>query len=151
VALTWQRIDAADNAVLKRVSGGLTRPLAFASGASALVLAFLYVTFETRVLVNGPDMSFDVITEAENYAYSAVWLVFGIALLAGGLLSGSRALRLASALVLLIAVAKVFLFDLRGLEGVWRALSFMGLGVVLIGIGLVYQRLLFGAGRREGA
>ena len=32
------------------------------------------------------------------------------------------------------------------LEGAWRALSFIGLGAVLIGIGLVYQRLLFGKG-----
>jgi uncharacterized membrane protein len=37
----------------------------------------------------------------------------------------------------------VFLFDLSGLEGLWRALSFISLGLVLIGIGLVYQRLLF--------
>ena len=49
--------------------------------------------------------------------------------------------------MLLLTVAKVFLFDLSGLEGVWRALSFIGLGLVLIGIGLVYQRLLFGTGR----
>jgi uncharacterized membrane protein len=29
------------------------------------------------------------------------------------------------------------------LEGVFRALSFIGLGVVLVGIALLYQRLLF--------
>jgi uncharacterized membrane protein len=44
----------------------------------------------------------------------------------------------------MLAVAKVFLLDMGDLEGVWRALSFIGLGAVLIGIGLVYQRLLFG-------
>lgn len=37
----------------------------------------------------------------------------------------------------------MFLFDLAGLEGILRALSFIGLGVVLIGIGLVYQKLVF--------
>ncbi len=31
----------------------------------------------------------------------------------------------------------------RGLEGVLRALSFIGLGVALIAIGLVYQKLVF--------
>jgi len=30
-----------------------------------------------------------------------------------------------------------------GLTGVWRALSFIGLGLVLVGIGYLYQRLLF--------
>jgi uncharacterized membrane protein len=37
----------------------------------------------------------------------------------------------------------VFLIDMAGLTGVWRALSFIGLGLVLVGIGYLYQRLLF--------
>jgi uncharacterized membrane protein len=41
-------------------------------------------------------------------------------------------------------VFKVFIFDLAGITGLWRALSFIGLGIVLIGIGLAYQHLLFG-------
>jgi uncharacterized membrane protein len=43
-----------------------------------------------------------------------------------------------------LTVLKVFLIDLAGLEGVLRALSFLGLGAALIGIGLVYQKLVFG-------
>ena len=42
-----------------------------------------------------------------------------------------------------LTVLKVFLIDLAGLEGVLRALSFLGLGAALIGIGLVYQKLVF--------
>jgi uncharacterized membrane protein len=42
-----------------------------------------------------------------------------------------------------LAAGKIFLFDIAGLTGLGRAFSFIGLGVVLIGIGLVYQRLLF--------
>ncbi|MBL0921081.1 MAG: DUF2339 domain-containing protein, partial [Phycisphaerales bacterium] len=55
----------------------------------------------------------------------------------------SKAVRLASAAVMLATIAKVFFIDLGGLTGVWRALSFIGLGIVLVGIGLLYQRLLF--------
>jgi uncharacterized membrane protein len=36
----------------------------------------------------------------------------------------------------------VFVVDLSSLEGLMRALSFIGLGLTLIGIALVYQRLL---------
>jgi uncharacterized membrane protein len=32
---------------------------------------------------------------------------------------------------------------MSGLTGVFRALSFIGLGLVLVGIGWLYQRLLF--------
>jgi uncharacterized membrane protein len=43
----------------------------------------------------------------------------------------------------LAAALKIFLYDLSDLEGLMRALTFIGLGVVLIGIGLVYQKLVF--------
>ena len=32
---------------------------------------------------------------------------------------------------------------MRGLTGIWQSLSFLGLGAVLLGIGWLYQRLLF--------
>jgi uncharacterized membrane protein len=35
---------------------------------------------------------------------------------------------------------------MAGLTGILRALSFIGLGAVLVGIGWLYQRLLFPAG-----
>ena len=38
---------------------------------------------------------------------------------------------------------KAFLFDMSNLTGVYRALSFMGLGLVLVAIGWLYQRILF--------
>ena len=68
--------------------------------------------------------------------------MFGIALLAFGVWRQSQHLRLASAAFVLLAIAKAFLFDMSGLEGIWRALSFIGLGIVLMGIGLFYQRVL---------
>jgi uncharacterized membrane protein len=49
---------------------------------------------------------------------------------------------LASAGYIIAAVIKVFLVDLSNLEGVMQALSFIGLGLTLVGIGLAYQRLL---------
>jgi uncharacterized membrane protein len=64
-------------------------------------------------------------------------------LLVAGMLLRSQQARLASAAVILITVAKVFVVDMSGLEGVWRALSFIGLRLVLVGIGWLYQRLLF--------
>ncbi len=51
--------------------------------------------------------------------------------------------RIASAIFIVLSVVKVFLFDLAGLDGILRALSFIGLGGVLVGIGLVYQKYVF--------
>ncbi|SHG49853.1 Uncharacterized membrane protein [Kaistia soli DSM 19436] len=130
-------------------SGAVRRWLRLATGLVALGLAFGGVSLEIRFLyATSPDLTAGIISSAESYTYSAVWLVLGLLLLLGGLLFDVKAARLASAVVILIAVLKVFLLDMGNLEGIWRALSFMGLGLVLIGIGLLYQRLLFGGQRR---
>jgi uncharacterized membrane protein len=130
---------------LARMADGV-RPQWFVVGAriEALVLVFLLVTLETRRFFETDLIGWrNPASEAENYAYSAVWLALGIVLLAFGLWRASREVRLASGLFVVAAVLKVFLYDLAQLEGILRALSFIGLGAVLIGIGLVYQKLIF--------
>jgi uncharacterized membrane protein len=110
----------------------------------ALILLFLLATLETRRFFETELIGWTHrASETENYAYSAVWLVLGIVLLAIGLWRDSREVRLASGFFVVAAVLKVFLYDLAQLEGILRALSFIGLGAVLIGIGLVYQKLIF--------
>ena len=44
---------------------------------------------------------------------------------------------------MLLTVAKVFAFDMRQLTGLYRALSFLGLGAGLVGVGYFYQRFVF--------
>ncbi|TMJ38676.1 MAG: DUF2339 domain-containing protein, partial [Alphaproteobacteria bacterium] len=70
-------------------------------------------------------------------------LAFGVALLVAGMLLRSQAVRLASAAVVTLTVLKVFLVDMHDLTGVFQGLSFIGLGIVLLGIGWLYQRVLF--------
>jgi uncharacterized membrane protein len=96
-----------------------------------------------RTLFHGAVLTLGPATNAEQYAYSAVWLIFGVVLLAVGIWLRSQAVRLASAAVVVLTVFKVFFVDMRDLTGIWQALSFIGLGVVLIGIAWFYQRLLF--------
>jgi uncharacterized membrane protein len=111
----------------------------------ALLMGLAWITLQVRRIFQGPMMDGDDPFGAELYAYSAAWLMTGLVLLIGGLLLRSQPARLASAAIIVLAVAKVFLIDMSDLTGVWRALSFIGLGLVLVGIGLLYQRLLFGA------
>jgi uncharacterized membrane protein len=118
----------------------------YASLASigAILALFAYASLEVRRVFQGDEMDLlNGFTQGELYAYSAAWLALGILLLAYGLWRGSREARLASACFIVATVLKVFLLDLAGLEGMLRALSFIGLGAVLIGIGLVYQKFVF--------
>lgn len=110
----------------------------------ALVLALAYVTFEIRRIYHGPVFANARVHDAEQYTLSIAWLIFGVALLAAGLIFSSQRARLASAVVIGLTVLKAFLIDMSSLTGVWRALSFMCLGLVLVAIGWLYQRILFG-------
>ncbi|MBL8587733.1 MAG: DUF2339 domain-containing protein, partial [Methylobacteriaceae bacterium] len=115
-----------------------------AAAAVALGLVFAYATLETRRLFEGPSIGLARgASEAEITAYSAVWLALGLITLAWGVVRGSREARLGSAVFVLMATLKIFLYDFAGLTGPLRAFSFIGLGVVLIGIGRVYQKLVF--------
>ena len=133
-------------AAILAVSTRATRPLPYRyiAAATAVALSLLYLTLEVRRLFHESRLSPSLPTlDAEQYTYSAVWLAFGVALLIAGFFLRSQPARLASAAVVAITIGKVFLIDLAGLTGIFRALSFIGLGAVLVGIGWLYQRLLF--------
>jgi uncharacterized membrane protein len=111
--------------------------------AGALVLALTYVTLEIRRLYHGPVLTSGGTSGAEQYSYSIAWLTFGVALLGIGIVFNSQRARLASAAVIALTIVKAFLIDMSTLTGVYRALSFMCLGLVLVAIGWLYQRILF--------
>jgi uncharacterized membrane protein len=121
------------------------RPAAYANtiAAGALIFALTYVSLEIRRLYHGPVMAVGPTAGAEQYTYSIAWLAFGVALLGIGIIFNSRRARLASAAVIALTIMKAFLIDMSALTGAYRALSFMGLGVVLVAIGWLYQRILF--------
>lgn len=108
----------------------------------AVGLALLYLVYETRHVFQGPRLAGTYLSDGEFYTYSAVWLVFSFALLAAGLYLRDQRARIAALAVLLLVAGKVFLFDMAGLDGLLRVASFLALGLSLVGIGLIYQRLV---------
>lgn len=117
------------------------KPAAVVGGASLLML----VSLQVRHLWQGA-VDIDLPTgDGELYTYSAVWLAMAV----GGILyagrRGSTDLYRAGMALLLAVVAKLFLVDMAGLEGLWRVASFMGLGLSLLGLAYLYQRQVQGA------
>jgi uncharacterized membrane protein len=108
-----------------------------------LVVGFVWISLAVRQVAHGAILSDAAVTDAEQYGYSAIWTLYGLLLLGLGTWKRSQALRYASAVVILGTVTKVFLVDASDLTGLFRVASFLGLGLSLIGIGYLYQRLLF--------
>ncbi len=125
--------------VARRTDGLLQSRLA---GLFAVLLAYVWCILSVRHQFQAPDLSAGRIGDAESWGYSIVTILFATAMLVAAALRRSTVLRFGGLGVLMLAVAKVFVFDLAELEGVWRATSFLGLGAALVGIAVLYQRVL---------
>lgn len=115
------------------------------AGAYGLVLGFVCVSLWVRQMAHGGFISLIgyPVTDAELYGYSAAWTLYGVALLGLGVKMKAQPLRYASAAIVLLTVLKVGLIDASDLTGLYRVASFLGLGVALIGIAWLYQRIVF--------
>jgi uncharacterized membrane protein len=131
-------------AIILALVARTTRPLAYraVAASTAVVLALFYLTLEVRRFFHGGSLAGPT-SDAEQYSYSSAWLIFGIALLAVGFFLRSQPARLLALGVITLTIAKVFIIDTASISGIYRALSVTGLGVVLLGIGFLYQRVLF--------
>jgi len=77
---------------------------------------------------------------ARDFSYSAIWLVYGAALMAVGFWKRSAFTRWQALFLIAVTIVKVFLYDTSQLEQGYRILSFVALGAVLLAISFIYQR-----------
>ncbi len=78
--------------------------------------------------------------DAMHLSLTVLWAVYSIGVIGAGIVIRSSRVRLAGMALLAIPVAKLFVFDVFLLEQGYRVAAFVTLGVLLLGMGLVYQR-----------
>lgn len=81
-------------------------------------------------------------TNSHHYqaGLTVVWSVVALILLAAGFALRERAYRLGGLAVLALAIGRIFFVDVWALETIYRILSFLTLGVVLLALGYLYNR-----------
>lgn len=77
---------------------------------------------------------------ARNLSYSVIWLLYGAGLMLFGFWKRSAFVRWQAILLLAATIGKVFVFDTSNLQQGYRILSFIALGVVLMGMSYIYHR-----------
>ncbi|WP_109109657.1 DUF2339 domain-containing protein [Azospirillum sp. TSO35-2] len=119
-----------------------SKPVRQAAPVLPLLLIATNLALEIRRAFQGPVLSGYDVSDAEWYSYSAGFLLFAVVILVSGMRFGWGWMRHAGLALVLAVVAKVFLSDMSDLEGMYRVASFLGLGLCLVTIGYLYQRLL---------
>lgn len=115
-----------------------------------IVFAFLLITSEIRDLFSQKlyqlNVAFDTnentrhLKNLKQLVLSGGWLVYSIVLLCIGIAGKKQYLRLVSIVLMGITILKIFIHDLSYLETTYRFISFMGLGLILLGVSYLYQR-----------
>jgi uncharacterized membrane protein len=115
--------------------------------ASANVLALIALSAEAlgyyAVKIRAGDATAGALIDlrlAQQLSLSLVWAVYGGAMLAAGMSRRSKLLRMMALALLGLTILKVFLFDLSSLEKLYRIISFIVLGAILLAVSFLYQR-----------
>jgi uncharacterized membrane protein len=116
----------------------LRRPALGLAGAGTLLFAAL----EIRHLWQGGRLNLQYPTgDGELYTYSVVGLLMAIATILAGTHWRTPDLYKSGLTLLGFVIAKIFLVDMSGLDGMWRVASFMGLGLSLLGLAWLHRRI----------
>jgi uncharacterized membrane protein len=126
------------------------------------LLVFVLLTGETRdyfeqmaaVIRRTPGMpgyahELTRIANLRQLSLSGIWLLYSIVLMVLGLWRRVRGIRIMSIVLFGFTILKIFIYDLSFLETLYRIFSFIGLGVILLGVSYLYQRyksVIFGEG-----
>lgn len=81
-----------------------------------------------------------VFLELEKFWVTLGWLAIASTLLIAGFISGKKHLRLQGVILLGIVIVKVFLYDTRELETIYRTISFILLGILLLAASFFYTK-----------
>tara|TARA_R100001480_G_scaffold15572_1_gene24477 strand:- start:96 stop:1625 length:1530 start_codon:yes stop_codon:yes gene_type:complete len=101
----------------------------------------LFTALEIRQLWQGSDMGLSFgMSEGELYSYSVVSLFYAIGAIAYSAKRDNAMLYKAGMALLGLVIAKIFLIDMAGLQGLWRVAAFMGLGLALLGLAWMYRK-----------
>jgi hypothetical protein len=111
-----------------------------AAALTALYLASALVVtpFETDAAIDSALLSAH---QQGQMVLSVFWGMVGVATIVVGLRRDLVIVRVAGLALLGVTVAKLFLFDLATLTAGYRVVAFIGLGLLLLGGALVWQRL----------
>ena len=113
-------------------------------------LSFIFVFISSAeaghiyVIINKKlDMpNYYIYTDAVKYIYPVVWTVTSLILMSIGMKFRIKTLRLASLALFAITIAKLFVYDFKG-NSTAKIISFILLGVILLLVSFLYQKLKF--------
>jgi uncharacterized membrane protein len=126
-----------------RASGRLSYGLYGTAAGALLYLASVAIVsaFQPGAEAGGETILDLTVRQEGQVLLSALWSVVGLGVLVAGLRRGHAVVYRVGLGWLLLTVGKVFLYDLATLTSIYRVISFVVLGLLLLASAYAYQRL----------
>ena len=83
----------------------------------------------------------ELITQYDKAGLSALWGIFSFALMWQGMRHKQKTLRIISLTIFSIVLLKLFIFDISGISEGGKIFAFILLGVLLLTVSFMYQKL----------
>ncbi len=123
----WESFGRLESATIVKVLGGVTGGVLLL-GATSMDVA--------RIV-----REFSDIETAQRAAVSIWWGVAGVGLIVSGFIKRAGPLRHAGLVLLGVAAAKALIYDLVGVPAGWRVVSFVGIGLMMLAVSVVYAKV----------
>jgi uncharacterized membrane protein len=104
------------------------------------VLSFEVWNYFGSQLIAGGQINRLALRNMQNLSLTALWAFYAMILLVIGISKRWRLVRIWALGLLIIPIIKVFLYDVWALQTIYRIVAFIGLGILLIAGGYLYQR-----------
>jgi uncharacterized membrane protein len=117
-------------------------PIAWVAAAFAVVVVSVELNLLINEIMYGPQHSLAQISDTyTRVGLPIIWGLCSFALMWLGMRHMYRPLRIVSLTLFTITLLKLFLFDIRGLAPGGKIAAFFSLGVLLLIVSFMYQRL----------
>ena len=156
-ALVWNRISYSHMVPLVAIAGGMlliqraredeqAGKVRSILGALVVLGVFAWINLTiVQATGEGAAVIFELRRNtSRDLGMSLAWILYSLVLLGLGTAGRISGLRWMSLGITMLTVAKVFLYDLGNLRGLYRVGSLAGLAVCLLLVSFLYQRFVFG-------
>jgi len=112
---------------------------------AGIVVLFVWTTVEMNdyfrlQIQSATGDHLDTLKNMRQLAVSGVWLIDAVIIMALGMWQRTQVIRITAMVFFGCAVLKMFVYDLSFLDTLYRIVSFIGLGVILMLVSYVYHR-----------
>jgi uncharacterized membrane protein len=133
------------------IAGQTPEPLAKPIAVMGTIWSGVFALAATSLEVQRVAVMWVEQETAARAALSIYWALLAVMMVWRGFAARSAGLRYAGLALMSVAAAKVVLVDLAGVGQAWRVVSFVGVGLLMLGVAAGYGRVAARAGRSPDA